>query len=62
MAETALDLAVGLRPEPDEAPPPFDVFLASGDSCGCATGPMLERVAGLEPLPGAPAGGPVPVD
>ena len=49
MAETALDFAVGLRPEPDLPPPPFEVFLASGDSCGCATGSMLERVAGFEP-------------
>jgi LacI family transcriptional regulator, galactose operon repressor len=51
MAETALDLAVGLRPEPDEPPPPFDVFLATGDSCGCQTTvTMLERVTGFEPV------------
>lgn len=50
MAATALDLALGLRPEPDEPPPPFNVFLATGDSCGCATGPMLERVTGFEPV------------
>ena len=42
MAATALDLALGLRPEPDEPPPPFEAFPAAGDSCGCATGPMLE--------------------
>ncbi len=42
MAATALDLALGLRPEPDEPPPPFEAFPVAGDSCGCATGPMLE--------------------
>ncbi len=51
MAETALDLALGVRPEPDEPPPPFDVYLVTGDSCGCAPGPdVLERVTGFEPV------------
>lgn len=34
MARTAFDMVLGLAPEPDGPPPPFGVYLATGDSCG----------------------------